>query len=69
VRDCVLHKFVHCTDVIGKQYWQRNLRSLGGKTAINEVKYLQSDKSRRFCTDALDKKMLKKMKNGAIRAK
>ncbi|MDR3274072.1 MAG: molybdopterin-dependent oxidoreductase [Puniceicoccales bacterium] len=69
VGDCFLHKFALHTNfhgftrVVGKQYWHRNLRSLGGKIAVDDEKCILCGRCLRFCNDILGEDILGKIKN------
>ncbi|MDR0679991.1 MAG: (2Fe-2S)-binding protein [Puniceicoccales bacterium] len=69
VGSCFLHKFALYTNfrgftrVIGRQYWRRNLRPLGGKIAIDDEKCILCDRCLRFCRDVLGEDILGRIKN------
>jgi NADH-quinone oxidoreductase subunit G len=69
VGDCFLHKFAQHTNfrgftrVIGRRYWQRNLRPLGKKIAMDDAKCIFCGRCLKFCTDILGEEILGKMQN------
>lgn len=69
VGNCFLHKFASHTKfrgftrVVGKHYWQRDLKPLGDKISIDHVKCIFCGRCLKFCREILGEDILGKIKN------